>query len=121
MYDEIGYINEAGLIRVKLNNKYGMINTQDQVVIPIIYDRLVFNYHRYDDVNELKVAMVTKDNKKGFVNEKGEIIVATEYDYVNWFAFDNKTKQWITSVKKNGKYGANDEILGRKKPHVDEK
>lgn len=105
LYDHISYINEFGLIEVKLNNKYGMINTQDQVVIPIIYDWLDFHHHKYDDVNELKVAMVIKDNKKGFVNEKGEIIVATEYDYVSWFAFDNKTKQWITSAKKDGKYG----------------
>ena len=36
-YDYVGYFHE-GFACVKLNGKFGFVNPQDQVVIPIIYD-----------------------------------------------------------------------------------
>ena len=105
IYDEIGNINDAGLIRVKLDNKYGMVNKQNQVVIPIIYDRMSFYSHKAEGADDLNVALVDIGDKEGVVNDKGEIIIDIKYDSISWFNWDNKTKQWLANVKKDDKYG----------------
>jgi hypothetical protein len=63
-YDSQGYFDKNGLAQVKLNNKYGMINKKNEIIIPIIYDYI----YSFEDNGLAKVNL----NKKLFyLNEYG--------------------------------------------------
>jgi hypothetical protein len=56
-----------GLARVKLKNKWGVINRQGETVVPFIYDGI-------DEFSE-HLACVFKGDKRGFINEEGEEVI----------------------------------------------
>lgn len=86
-------------IKIKRKGKWGVINLQNEIIIPCEYDEIYtdnFDIYPKDDVLKFKVK---NNGKYGIINIKGEIIVPVEYDEIGSVATKN------LSVKKNGKWG----------------
>ena len=86
-YDYQSYFDKNGLAIVRLNNKYGMINEKNEVIIPIIYDNVY-----YFQSNGLAKVKVKLNNKYGIINEKNEIIIPIIYNYIYFFEDNGLTK-----------------------------
>lgn len=87
---------ESEFSTVKLNSKYGVINTKGQMMVPCIYD----------EMNNLKIDgviyfIVSKNGRYGVINGQNEILIPFEYE--------NITKMYNSSVHievtKNGRSG----------------
>ena len=76
---------------VKKENKYGVLNSLGNIVIPIIHDKIEYV------VNESNPVPVKNNNKFGYTLNSIEII---PYEYDEALPFKNG----IARVKKNGKY-----------------
>ena len=79
IYESLEWINPdsngAKFLIFKKNNKYGILNILNKVIIDAEYDMLLpcsDNYIR-----------AQKDNKQGLLTMNGEIIIPLEWDYVN--------------------------------------
>lgn len=89
-YDvENSYYN--GLALVKKDGKWGYIDKNRHVKIPLIYD----SANNFTD----KIAKVKKDNLWGYINTKGEEIIPVDY------YFCGEISNGIIAVGKGGKYG----------------
>ncbi|OAV73850.1 KWG Leptospira [Bacteroidales bacterium Barb7] len=118
----------SDLLRVSKNNLLGVINIQDEIIIPIVYESvsLMLSYEhilvkqngksglmdiqgtpltpcKYDaierfDYNE-NMAHVVLNNKHGFINEKGEEVIKAVYDLACNF------NNGVAVVKEEAKYG----------------
>lgn len=103
------------LFKVQLNRKWGVINQFDEVVLPILYDNVIFNKpqenspirdSRIDEVakkisKDYSSLFVIHNNEKyGVSNLKGEEIVPLMYDEVGV-----STKDMMIWTKLNGLYG----------------
>lgn len=66
-YDYVGPFFE-GLAQVKQNNKYGFINKQGQVAIPLIYDIASSFFEG--------LAVVEQNGKYGFINKQGQVLLS---------------------------------------------
>jgi len=91
-YDHV-YSFENGLAVAKLGGYYGIINEQDEEVVPFELD--------YPDMRGLRNGYATmKDEygKWGAINAKGQVVIPCEYDSL--VIFDEKG---IARVKKGGK------------------
>jgi hypothetical protein len=91
-YDYV-YSFENGLAVAKLGDYYGIINEQDEEVVPFDLD--------YPDMRELRNGYATmKDDygKWGAINAKGQVVIPCEYDSL--VIFDEKG---IARVEKDGK------------------
>ena len=84
--------------------KAGTIDIHNNVIIPIIYDRLSSWVE-----NGPKAHFVKNKGKFGLISHEGRIIILIEYEYVGL------PQASVIVVRKNGKYGAiswnNKEIL----------
>lgn len=80
-----------GMARVKLNGKYGFINAQGQLTVPLIYDECGYFSDGF--------ARVKKDGKWGLVNKAGVAVVPVKYDNVGMF------HEGLVSVQNDGKWG----------------
>ncbi len=124
-FDYIDWFNENNLAEVRKNEKYGFINEKREVVVPIIYDRVMgFSENRAvvkrngkwglidTDGNEIIEpvydllwsfcegnAVAGKDKKYGYINKDGEISVPIIYDMADNFA------DGLARVMKDGKWG----------------
>ena len=67
-----------GLAVIRKDNKYGFINIDGEIAVPIIYS----NVEAFKD----GLALVSKDGKSGFVNNNGELIIPLKYDYARSFS-----------------------------------
>jgi hypothetical protein len=76
-YDFVDEFYEEGRTCVKLNNKYGFVDTGGNEVVPLKYDRV-------GDYYESR-AWVELNGKYGFVDLDGNEIVPLKYDWVNNF------------------------------------
>lgn len=85
--DGVAYINKGGWE----NGKYGVIDSNANLVVDFVYDRINRFYNGY--------AIVRLDGKSGVVNTKGEIIVNLIYDDISDY------KEGYACVKRGGKYG----------------
>ena len=68
LYNQILSFSE-GLATVKLDGKYGFINTKGKEVIPCKYD--------YAGEFSEGLAKVGLDGKDGYINTKGKLVIAT--------------------------------------------
>ena len=88
-FEKCKAINNA-LFIVKINQKYGLVNIDGQIILPAEYDD-IFDYSSGD-------IQIKKNNLYGMCNERGKIIIPTEY--AESFAFRNDRSQ----VKKGTEY-----------------
>lgn len=95
-------IDEKGstdLIMVKNNNKkWGWININNKVVIPLKYDESRAFNNGY--------AAVAINNKWGVINKTGQVVLPIKYEYVNGLCFTDG----YCLVKLNGNYGFIDKV-----------
>ncbi len=85
---------EGGLDIVKLNSKFGVINTHGKIIVPIKYE--------YIDRFSEGLAVVVLDNKYGYIDKKGDVKIPLRYERAGWFS------KGIAMAKYNGKWGAID-------------
>lgn len=89
-YEEKGcYIND--IARVKQQGKYGFVNKEEQVVIPLIYDEI--------DEFKAKYAKAKKNKQWGMVDRENKTIIPFKYDSLDYFY------SGIARVSKHAKYG----------------
>jgi len=93
-YDFMNPLNEKQMILVQKNNKYGYIDIHENIIIPIIYDKLGI----FSEDNDLIYAR--KDQKYFFLNDKGEMVLGP-YD----FSVDCFSKSGLARIEKKGKIG----------------
>lgn len=88
-------IFSEGLAAVGVNGKYGFIDAQGQVAIPL----------KYDDVAEFRdgLAPVELNGKWGFIDTNGSIVIPCMYSYVEAFK-----ENGLACVELNGKMGCID-------------
>ncbi len=126
-YDYMDNDIKDKLVVVRKDEKYGFINTQGKVQIPLIYDgaksfseglAVVYrtdmlgfkNIQRkvtasliYDFTLSFQNGTIKKNRKYGFINTKGEVVIPLIYDYAYYFS------EGLAIVRegsfKNGKYG----------------
>ena len=67
-----------GLARIKLNGKYGFINTIGEVVIP-------YSFEEVDSFSD-GLAKIKLNDKYGFINKIGETVIPCSFEDVGWFS-----------------------------------
>ncbi|MCL2772366.1 MAG: WG repeat-containing protein [Oscillospiraceae bacterium] len=75
-YDSMNPYGE-GLICVSKNGKWGYIDKNGEVVIPLIYD--------FADFFSEGLAAVCKDGKWGYIDKNGEVVIPLIYDFADYF------------------------------------
>ncbi len=93
-YDDIGLYNKDGLIPVKKSDKWGVINTKGDVVVP-------FNYQDLKSFAEYGLAPAMKDGKWGMINTKGEEVIPFKYYSIEYPSFYEKLKDKLVLVKES--------------------
>jgi len=93
-YEEINFVKKENLYIVKNNNAYGVIDSIENIIVPLIYNK-IYSYSKFD--NDLHMVQ-NKEGKFGYIKLTGEIIIPLLYDKIN--TFDNNFL-----VKKDNKYG----------------
>lgn len=84
-------IFSEGFAAVKLNGKYGFINTKGEVVVPCAYEGAwIFSEG---------LAAVKLNGKWGYINTKGEVVIPCVYESARPFS------KGFAKVKLNGKRG----------------
>ncbi len=81
------------LVASKSGDKYGFVNTEEEVVIPYIYDYAMW----YSD----GLAAVNVDGKWGLVDRDNKVIVFWQYDMVSPIGFT----EGLLAVQLNNKWG----------------
>lgn len=85
-----------GLVLVSKNNKFGFVDLEENVVIPLIYDFI------YGGINDGLIS-AEKDGKVGIINTKNETVVPFEYESVHLTGKEDNINVFI--FKKEGKEG----------------
>ncbi|WP_163710219.1 WG repeat-containing protein [Mangrovibacterium lignilyticum] len=96
-YDYMQDYND-GLSAVSLSRKWGFVDLDGNLKIPLVYD-WVFNFHH-------KIAIVQKESKYGAINIHGHEILPCKYDFIGGTSQDGcfaakKGKFWML-VSPNG-------------------
>ena len=84
----------ANFFVVSSNNKYGVLNNELEVVVPIMYDQIEDSYH--------ELLVVKLDGKMGVIDLKGIPVIPIEYDKIDsgmWCDSEN------FAIRKKSKYG----------------
>ena len=81
----------ATLIRYRKGDKWGYIDKQGEIVIPIQYDDAGFFSEG--------LARVRVNGKYGFIDTKGNMVIPAVYDWAGDFI------EGLANVEINGKYG----------------
>jgi len=74
-------------------NKFGLMNSKGELIIPCKYDMLVGGFNHYG------LAEVRRDGLTGFVNKKGEEVIECKYQSVGEF------REGLLNVRLNDKWG----------------
>jgi len=122
------YDIKNGLIIVMLNDKWGLMNKDNEEIIPCIYDHIFkfeegiapvslngkmgfintkgeeiipckYIYNSYNTIFHDGLSPVRVDNKFGYINKKGEEIIPLKYDMACYF------REGLASVNLNDKWG----------------
>lgn len=122
IYDEIstkmfenGEIKDPLLIEgeyfcAKKNNKYGLLNFNEEIIIPFEYDD--FYFCNVNDVKYSDIYIVKKGKNYGLLTRK-ETIIPIEYEDLIYLK-GTDSDSFLFSAKKNGKYGiinANNKVI----------
>ena len=88
---------EDNLLRVKKNNKYGLIDFNGKTVLECEYDAI------YSLKGVTENIIVEKEGKVGLVNSKGQTIINTEYNSIQTLKEGYKSEYLAQNAE--GKYG----------------
>ena len=109
-----GTNNELWRVKGKTTNKWGIVDRNGEIVVPLIYDNIGFGWDVSDGL--ISVGMLNEDwdadwnpdwgerypywtsYKYGFINLKGEVVIPIEYDYVTRFSEGFAAVAKITDV-----------------------
>ena len=95
MYDDARRFEDCGLALVHVGEKYGLINTSGEIVVPLEYD-----YIELDKFSEEKPGIIHKDGLAGFVNTKGKVIISPQFERTFGFsegiAACKRGNEWFT-------------------------
>lgn len=116
-YEDARQFSE-GLAAVKLNRKWGFIDTNDSIIIPMLYGwASSFGEYGFKGLAIVKIdnefergVGITSLGKTGLINKEGEIVLPLSYVYiapiVNGLALINDGTDAIEETDSyNGKYG----------------
>ena len=94
IYDEIIFTSEVGILKVKMNNKFGYIDYRGENITDI----------KYDDASDFCDGMaivniggtpnkrgVISGGKKGYINTLGDEVVKVKYDNAFTFIYSKRT------------------------------
>jgi len=109
LFFNFDYIDKyiSGIARARKGNKWGYIDTKNQIVVPFLYDEIQL-------FNNVNLATVKQNGQYGFVNRLGEVIIPIEYNYIPIITHhrSGQKRDTITNfpegllrINKNGKYG----------------
>ncbi len=76
---DFAYVFKNNAAKVKLNNKWGLINAEGLEICPIIYDVLTSDYIYQSQ----PIYLVEKNGKKGMLDLNGKEIIPVIYDYID--------------------------------------
>lgn len=118
-YDEIIDFKD-GLIIVKKENKYGLLDKEGNVIVDVIYDSISFNDMKDESTSSYiseynKLILVKKDNKYGYMDNCGNIKIPIIFDKAFFFesVFHDLTKVCINEkwgiIDSSGNYVINPE------------
>ena len=91
------------LLLCKQNNKKFLINKDEKIIMPFLYDSLTY-------INRNKCLMIVEKNSKyGVINFKGEVIIPFDYDFISSESNDD----YLIAQKENyfGCIDMNNEII----------
>ena len=74
-------VRQNDLVKVAKNNKYGLINPQGEIVVPLQFDEI-------DHFEDNGLAQVRQGEKYGLINIHGEIIAPVQFDSIDYFGDD---------------------------------
>ncbi len=98
-YDDANLF-KGGIAIVKKNDKYGVINEQGKIVIPIEYDNLEIDGRNFFGKHCI---IAKKEEKYGVFDENQTLTIPFEYDYIR------AGRHWQYIVSKGDKMGVVDE------------
>ena len=90
-FQELTVFDRNGLAPVSIENKFGLINFEGEVIIPLEYTSIV--------MSTINAYSVYKNNKWGFITKSNQILIPIEYDLTSDF-IEN-----LCAVKKDNKWG----------------
>ena len=103
--------DESTYYSVKKNGKFGLINQNNEIIIPIQYDDISLDFvYKKNDKNEHEI-VVAKGKKYGTVNLKNQIRIPFQYDELQRISYSELYK-----AKTGGKYriiGANHQFISK--------
>lgn len=89
---------KAGLFIVKQNNKYGLLNTKGQFILPLEYDDI----ENFDRNNLFKVK---QNGRYGIVDKTGKVVMPVQYLEMDDFSTIYRDQKLAYIKDENGKYG----------------
>lgn len=103
-YDYCDYFFEYELARVKKNGKYGFINSKNEIIIPIEYDRIGLLGFKYG------ICLVEKDGLCGFIDNNNNFVIpliygASSNEFIEGIAcveVNKKAKTYYKYINTNG-------------------
>ena len=111
-YNGLGQFDSYGLAPACIGEKWGMIDADENIVIPFDY-KSIGHFDRYG------MALVEKGNRKGYVNRCGELVIPLHYNFFyKEFGNDDYAYAMIHSGRDKGGYfvGRNGQVLGKLQP-----
>lgn len=101
---------------LSLNNLYGVIDTQNKIIVPFYYKSISTNYRK-------QYYIVNQDGRYGFLNAKGQELVPPNYDFLELCSTGDSKEKILLSIQKNKKFGiintANEIIIPAIYDHID--
>lgn len=100
-FDQVERTRDDALIPARNKDKWGFINRNGEIVIPLAYD----------EVKEFmgeSLTPIKTGGKYGYINEKGEMIIPPEFSDAKRFYKHKNLK--VAAVKKDSKYGLIDTL-----------
>jgi hypothetical protein len=104
-YDELRKVDFASVRAciVKKDEKWGVVNFDNKMVLPSEYDEIEWVDANYDVDYHGVVYEALKDSKWGLYDRKGNMLLPHEYDKLRAEDYDDHPEFWI--AQKENRYG----------------
>ena len=110
-YDWVEPLCENSVVKVRKNHKFGLVDHNGKVLIPVEYEDIESDMPLYEDT-ENKVSYLgsrklwaKKDGKYGYLDEYGAVAIPFIYDGAKVFYQGKWLSPTLCLVKKSGKWG----------------